>query len=271
MTTRRFSRAALLAGLLASVGCTQPRRTDRILPDSPTGTEFVARLHLIVVTQNGAHQWTPARIQRQMAETVRLWDSTRIMFKFSEVEFAERSWYAVSGHDTWTPLCQESWARYNESGELPVWLVDSLVWNGKVCTGMANLPSNVPVLPQFQHGICVTYNAAGPTMAHELGHSFNLWHTEDHQFPFLGACPTQFDCAVQTNCSCNMMSYCWQNLVSGTCLYPPFVEDQDKEVRRWCLQPERVKAVTALVPPSKVAETLKIRVQYADNKDPQVD
>ncbi len=197
----------------------------------------VARILPIVITNNeGTTRWTEAAVKAAVKDTNEYWKNTGIQFSFLPIRHMKNEeLYEQRGIIEWFKLMKLSKAIATTENVYPVCLVDTIYWNNKRAAGLSTT-ADMPL--GFQYGTSIAAglgsNTTSKTMAHELGHAWNLrhvWSDSHDDTPSTG--PN--DCNPEMKC--NVMSYCFPGL---SCPPPPlFSPEQRTEIRRWALSASR--------------------------------
>lgn len=177
----------------------------------------VARiLPIIVKNSDGNTRWLSSQLISGFKRTNEYWSKVGIQFKIMKPEIVvSDKFYDQTGWLEYLSVLSASRKIAKERNVYPVYFVDSIKWGDKLYAGISTF-ANAPL--GFQYGTiisAVVRHNSGRTIAHELGHAWNLRHTWDDKYsdtPDSG--PTDCNNLIH----CNVMSYCFVS----NCPPPPF-------------------------------------------------
>ena len=230
MTRREF----LAAVAVATAGCSQNR------PVPPSNNLVTVPLWI-----RANRCWDLDDISSQLVMTNKAFASANMRFQILYQEEA-------SDPKDWDTVCREAYGIAHEKKALCVHLVSRLMENGQEYAGLSNYPSNFPG-SIFQWGTAVSINCTADTLAHELGHAFNLMHNWEDDLS---------ETISQSEPGCedvnNLMSYC-RNDRPGILL-----PQQVDLARAWAVSSPR-DLVTQY---DKSVVTMRRRMTYTNNVRP---
>lgn len=241
-------------------GCNQPhvRVTN---PD----TQFTCMVRPIIVTRDGTSSWTKEMVDRRTSVVNQVYANAKIHFEFQPIEYLERIELEEANEDDFITLCKLAKEHSETRAELAVYFVYSLEYRGICVGGLSNLPSNM-IGTWYQFGVAIAVNSYDDTVAHELGHTFNLKHPwEDDAEIKDTPSSSAADCDTPEK-FCNVMSYCEDRPLLPECLSKNLSAQQCQMVRDWAASYPRNQVVTSSSPvtPSRV-------LFYTNNIEPAMD
>jgi hypothetical protein len=252
----------LTAVLLSLVGCSQWRKP--VPTTNPAPEQFmVCNVRPIVVTSGGETVWTDEMLQVREAVVDQIYTKAKLSFNFLPAQQLEvPEWYDWD-NTKYDATCSYAKNRA-EDGELVIFFVQSMTYNGRAIGGLSNFPSNRNE-SIYQHGVVISSYSYVDVIAHELGHSFNLYHPwQDNAYVTDTPSSGPDDCGTMDK-YCNIMSYCDDDPLKPECLGMGLTDQQAKIVRDWSVSyPRSLVVIGGTFTPSRVPV-------YTSNIEPQVD
>ncbi len=213
--------------LLVTIFCSACTLTPELPPDDWRG---VCDLQPIIVTNAGYTSWTDEEVSKQTQWLDKVYAKAGLRFNVLPTKRSEKSWIFYITETSWIMLIQDAETYATEEHSLAVHFVQDIEISGMIAGGLSSYPSNES---GWQHGIAISHvnaiDAGQITLAHELGHSFNVPHPWEDKYTDTVQTDVS-DCVQQV---CNIMNYCFKNLPVNDCSGQSFTGEQIEEIRRW--------------------------------------
>jgi hypothetical protein len=231
---------SILAGVLLGHGCVTLKALMR--PPGKNNFRAVCKVRPIIVTSGGEFQWTAEKFKEYTDMVNPAYQKTGIYFEFLPFEYVENpSWYECPRKSLFFQMAAESKRIADERGELVVWLTQRLdAYYG--AGAVSNLPSRGLVGTYQQHGLAISYWSHAITLAHELGHAFDVIH------PWLNDGIDDTNVKDADDCEtdvCNIMTFCFFEDRSH-CKGKEFTPGQIDHIQEWARKPPRNQVIQIL-------------------------
>lgn len=225
----------MLFAVILATGCSQLIRQSPLPDPDPTVTFNFRVIPIITQDSTGQQSWTLTEINRMLKHTNEILKGADIALSATEfLSDPDPERNVIDGYPEFLALEPNARAFYSSKNALPIWFVKRLTVNGANMGGASSYPS----VPLFNYTTVISRHSGLSTLAHEIGHLFNLphaWELTD-RFPE-STYTTQETCHSQCN---NLMSYCkFRGADECESLWP----SQVKEMRKWVFSSQRSRAL----------------------------